>query len=584
VSTAHAQIRPLLRAVSFDYRNIPFPVFTVRRDDEIVSFNQHFVEYMQIDPGDRIGIPLTDLEAQFNCKLKSAVNEVMDTGKPANIDDVVVRVESHEDRYASIHLMPSFPTDGSAITSCIGLIHDVSGLKQLEQRLNLVQNELSIVSQVSAQLGSIMETEEILKIILIAVTAREGLGFNRAFILLLNEDQTELVGHHAIGPVDAEEAGKIWQSIPDEGKDLRTVIRSYRGSIDLDDMTLDRVARNLRYPMFGKGGALVDSITNRESQKITSKHELSTLAEQTDRLFGESELAVAPLFSRNTVHGIIVADNKITNQEIADSDLEQLQMFASQAAIAVERARLNENQQSNIEKLESTNRQLERTQQEVIKMEKLSLMGEMTYRVAHELRNPLTIIGGFASLLLKSEGMSDTPRERAEIIKKECTRIERQLDVLLDFSRSYSQEREDVDLNRLIKIVAGMVQPKFLSSGVVVESESDDSVITVHAHKDQLLHGLYNTVAILGELSPENAIWRLSAVDDSGTKTINISLDIGTLGRDEAVSIIHKFVQGRGAAGDLRLSLANEAIAYNGGELGFSLNDGQPKIYITFEA
>ncbi|MCK4655829.1 MAG: PAS domain-containing protein, partial [candidate division Zixibacteria bacterium] len=173
MSTAHAQIRPLLRAVSFDYRNIPFPVFTARRDDEIVSFNQHFVEYMQIDPGDRIGIPLPDLEARFNCELKSAIYEVMDTGKPANINDVVIRVESDEDRYASIHLMPSFSTDGSTITSCIGLINDVSGLKQMEQRLNLVQNELSIVSQVSAQLGSIMETEEILKIILIAVTARE---------------------------------------------------------------------------------------------------------------------------------------------------------------------------------------------------------------------------------------------------------------------------------------------------------------------------------------------------------------------------------------------------------------------------
>ncbi|GAI29254.1 unnamed protein product, partial [marine sediment metagenome] len=143
VSTRHAQIRPLLRAVSFDYRNIPFPVFTARRDDEIVSFNQHFVEYMQIDPGDRIGIPLTDLEARFNCELKSAINEVMDTGKSVNINDVVNRVESAEDRYASIHLVPSFPNDGGSINSCIGLIDDVSGLKQLEQRLNLVQNELS---------------------------------------------------------------------------------------------------------------------------------------------------------------------------------------------------------------------------------------------------------------------------------------------------------------------------------------------------------------------------------------------------------------------------------------------------------
>jgi hypothetical protein len=178
--------------------------------------------------------------------------------------------------------------------------------------------------------------------------------------------------------------------------------------------------------------------------------------------------------------------------------------------------------------------------------------------------------------------MPDTPRKRAEIIRKECRRIETQLDVLLDFSRSYSQEQRDVDLGVLISDVVEMVQPKFLSSGVLVEAEPAAFPVTVHAHMDQLLHGLYNTVAILGELSPENAVWKLSAGLDAGARTIQISPDAGSLARSQAVSIIRRFARGQLGTGDLRLSLANEAISYNGGELGFALDDKQPRICITF--
>jgi C4-dicarboxylate-specific signal transduction histidine kinase len=259
-------------------------------------------------------------------------------------------------------------------------------------------------------------------------------------------------------------------------------------------------------------------------------------------------------------------------------------MFANQAAIAIERARLYENLHANLRKLESTNRQLEKTQKQIIRIERLSLVGEMAYRIAHELRNPLTIIGGFASLLLKTEHMSDTARERTSIIRRECSRVEKQLDTLLDFSRSYSQERKAVDLCSLIDDVIGMVQPKLVESNVTIESARAACPIVICAHKDQLLYGLYNMVAILGELSPDHAAWRLSVGADSSAKTITIEPGQSTVDGDEMIAAMGKFASGRVGSSDLKLSLANEAISYNGGQFGFIIDGSHPGISITFES
>ena len=572
------------KTITLACSNIPFPLFFVENDDNVILINRRFAEYMRLDPVTRNRIPILELETLLNCAVKSALRKAINTGVTTMIDDAVITDASGERKFASIYLIPSMERGNHDIPSCTGIVVDSTKWRHMEQRLNIVQSELSIVSQVSAQLGPTMEIEDIFKIILIAVTAKEGIGFNRAFLFLLDEEQVELTGCHAIGPVDAEEAGIIWRSIPDKGEDLRTIIRSYRDIIHLENMETDRAVTNLRFSVCDGCGPFANAIFNRKPITITDERQLKELNEQVGSLFGMTELAIAPLCSRDKVLGLIAADNLITNRPIADSDLEQLQMFASQAAIAIERARLYENLQSYIKKLETVNRQLEKTHRQIIRIEKLTLMGEMIYRIAHELRNPLTIIGGFANLLLKSDGMSEIARERAEIVQNECRRIEKQLEKLLDFSRSYSQEKEEIDLNLLVKDVVDMAHPQFLKLGVTIESSSYDFPVLVCVHKDQLLHGLYIIVVMLSELSPQGTLWRVSALLDSGVKKIEIIPDDQSIERKEAISVLEKFIDNRARAGDLRFPMANEAIIHNGADLGLELHKNQPRVYITFES
>jgi len=573
---------PVVRdKASVDFNQMPCPHFISSPDDSSLMLSDELIRFLCLDSPVEGTMPTATIEEIMGQALRPSLQRVRESGVSETIRDVVFIDPSRNRKRADILLLPSTTENSERL--CVGVVQDTTEVWHLSKNLSLVETELSIISQVSAQLGRTMETEEICKMMLIAVTAREGLGFNRAFLLFANDDESELEGHHAIGPLDAEEAGMIWSAIPDEGMDLRSIIRNYRRSISLERMPSDRLVRRIRIPVNDGSCALANCLRDRNPCIITSDEALSELSSVTYGLFGDTELAVAPLWSRNNAIGVIVADNKITRRPISETDLDQLQMFASQAAIAIERARLYENLQSYVVRLENANYQLEKTQAEKIKIERLSLMGELTYRIAHELRNPLTIIGGFASLLVRTGGLSEMAAERAAVIHNECRRIENQLNALLDFSRSYAQQCEELNLDELIDNAIDMLQPEFLELSTVLEHVPADSPVVVYARRDQLMHGLYTILNLLAEISQSQITWKVECRSVGQQSSITIVPGGEPGGDKQARHVMTKIAKVHTLKGDLRLALASEAISYNGGRIVFGDDNDRPKVQIVFE-
>ncbi len=109
------------------------------------------------------------------------------------------------------------------------------------------------------------------------------------------------------------------------------------------------------------------------------------------------------------------------NDEVTDM-AGALEVFR-QHAVDVQRLNLveklaNEVQAKNIE-LESTLDDLRRTQQQVVKQEKLASLGALTAGIAHEIRNPLNFVTNFAAL---SEELIEELREELEITNGEGSR------------------------------------------------------------------------------------------------------------------------------------------------------------------
>ena len=156
--------------------------------------------------------------------------------------------------------------------------------------------------------------------------------------------------------------------------------------------------------------------------------------------------------------------------------------------------------------------EIKRTQSKLIEAEKLAALGRLTSDIAHEIRNPLSALGGFGRRLRKIT-VGAKEKEYSEIIVSEVDRLEHILKDILSFSR-------EVKFNFERASVADVVRD---SIAAVAELCSDHSVKLVTDFKSDLPAILDKTQAVqaIGNLL-SNAIDAMSA---GGTLTISTTAE-----------------------------------------------------------
>ncbi|MBI4585748.1 MAG: GAF domain-containing protein [Planctomycetes bacterium] len=374
---------------------------------------------------------------------------------------------------------------------------DITPEKQLFETYRNNLHQLSSMKEMIDLLYESMGTQVVINLILVAVTAREGFGFNRAFFLEVSGSR--LRGRLGIGPASAEEAHRIWSRLAQSNPSLRETLHFLSKAGGPPDPATQEVALKVDLPLHAEGiavqpGGIIHACINRKPARVTRSSVSSSAEQGLFQLLGSEALAVVPLSIRDRLAGVLLADNHITRKPIAEEDLNLLKTFSGYAAIALERSYLHDELTRNLEKLRQANRDLQANHQKLMHAEKLSALGELAAYVSHEIRNPLVAIGGLARSILSEGAGSEESKEVLNIIVSEVQRLERFLKETLDFVKPPAGAFKATNLGEVIREVINTFRDEIHRARIELVLELPDQPVVSSVDPDFLRGALSNLI------------------------------------------------------------------------------------------
>jgi PAS domain S-box-containing protein len=138
-----------------------------------------------------------------------------------------------------------------------------------------------------------------------------------------------------------------------------------------------------------------------------------------------------------------------------------------------------------------------RIENEIEISRRLSASGRLTRGVAHEVKNPINAIVLHLQLL-KDKLQQDDPdtRRHMDIIGNEIHRLDRVVQILVDFTRPRDLRLEDLDLRKILESVSVLAAPDAARYGVRVVQEvpNEDEALMVRVDSDLMKQAILNLV------------------------------------------------------------------------------------------
>ena len=134
----------------------------------------------------------------------------------------------------------------------------------------------------------------------------------------------------------------------------------------------------------------------------------------------------------------------------------------------------------------------EQRERDLLRSDQMATVGQLAAGVAHELRNPLTAVKGLVQVNLREARSRGLPADDLRVIEQEIRRMERTLQVFLDFARPPRPERRRMSLFPLVDQTLALVRGRIEKQKVSLQVFRPAGPVAVEGDSDQLQQLLLN--------------------------------------------------------------------------------------------
>ena len=453
----------------------PDAMIFVNTQNEIVLVNAQFEKmfgYSQEEIlGKKLDILLQDKYKKKHSKMVQKFFENPNVRSMGSHLGIYAKKKDGNDFPADVRLSP-LQTDEELLI--MADVRDISKRREAEKQI-----ELNYYIQ--------KVTNSLLKITLEPLSLEDQ--FDRILDLILNVPRLSLQSKGAIFLKDPE-------------AEVLT-LKAQHGFTGADSLPCSEIP--LGHCLCGKAAELSKLIYAKDMEGIHEIHDAE--------MFPHGHYCV-PIVSGNNLYGLL---NVYIQKGHKRSNLEEvfLTSVASTLATIIERDR--------------TEHEKKDLQRQLAQAEKLAALGRFTANIAHEIRNPLTSVGGFARRLNKTIPADTKEKDYAKIIIAEVTRLEKILNNVLSFSRETTPNITENDLGEVLERVLQMNEDLFKEKTIAVKRFLED-LPRFPFDGNLIIEVLENIVLNAIDVMPDGGTLTVTTEKEDGPEKSNVFIRIQDTG------------------------------------------------------
>jgi two-component system sensor histidine kinase HydH len=221
--------------------------------------------------------------------------------------------------------------------------------------------------------------------------------------------------------------------------------------------------------------------------------------------------------------------------------------------------------------------EVQELKKEVERNRRLASLGRLAAGIAHEIRNPLSSIKGFATYFKERYKDVAEDKKTAEIMIQEVERLNRVIGQLLEFARPLKLNRKKASLHEVITYSLKMIQNQAQDKGVSIDTNLSPEIKELSLDPDRISQVLLNLYLNAIEAMDQGGALRIDSFMDEeyGTVTIIISDTGGGIKREDLVHIFDPYFSTKQSGTGLGLAIVHRIIEAHRGEVRIESEPGK---------